>query len=196
MTVVSNVCVSLCRSFLILRLLYRFPILLDAAAEVIKRKGDAFVGAWATVLLPTHCCSPVRGARSELGSPGHDGRPEQDMVLLSYLVRVRSHAPHARRTRTQQDSPCKKMPALSQSRCRPSCCSGDNCAMASSPHQAHKDHQLSLIGFFRLARLAPSFFASFVFFLSREGRTPALSHNRGGNAHSRPQMCLLFNGPL
>lgn len=38
-------------SFLILRLLYRFPILLDAAAEVIKRKGDAFVGAWATAMM-------------------------------------------------------------------------------------------------------------------------------------------------
>jgi len=37
------------RSFAILRLLDRFPILLDAAAEVIKRKGDAFVSAWATV---------------------------------------------------------------------------------------------------------------------------------------------------
>jgi len=36
-------------SFAILRLLDRFPILLDAAAEVIKRKGDAFVSAWATV---------------------------------------------------------------------------------------------------------------------------------------------------
>ena len=96
MAVVSNTCVSLCRSFLILRLLYRFPILLDAAAEVIKRKGDAFVGAWATVLLPTRFCFfLVRSARSELGAPpGNDGRPEQDLVLLPHLVRV--HTQHAR----------------------------------------------------------------------------------------------------
>jgi hypothetical protein len=94
--VVSNVRVSMCRSFLILRLLYRFPILLDAAAEVIKRKGDAFVGAWATVLLAArYCFSLVRSARSELDAPpGNDGRPEQDLVLLSHLVRV--HTQHAR----------------------------------------------------------------------------------------------------
>ena len=39
------------RGGVLLHLLYRFPILLDAGAEVIKRKGDGFVGAWATVML-------------------------------------------------------------------------------------------------------------------------------------------------
>lgn len=39
----------MCSASLLLHLLYRFPILLDAGAEVIKRKGDGFVGAWATV---------------------------------------------------------------------------------------------------------------------------------------------------
>jgi geranylgeranyl reductase family protein len=38
-------------AYQIVHLLYRYPILLDAAAEVIKRKGEAFVGAWATAMM-------------------------------------------------------------------------------------------------------------------------------------------------
>ena len=42
--------ITIHRGGVLLHLLYRFPILLDAGAEVIKRKGDGFVGAWATVI--------------------------------------------------------------------------------------------------------------------------------------------------
>ncbi|KAL6075924.1 monooxygenase [Balamuthia mandrillaris] len=38
-------------AYIILALLRRFPVLLDAGAEVIKWQGDSFVGAWATAMM-------------------------------------------------------------------------------------------------------------------------------------------------
>lgn len=40
----------LCRSMVFCQMMYRFPILLDASAAALQRKGDKFLAKWADIM--------------------------------------------------------------------------------------------------------------------------------------------------